>query len=204
MSTSTHFSADSFPAAAVPPATFTLQEYEHMVRCGAFAGEHEKNIELVWGRISDRPPVGPEHSNDVDELNEWSVRVTVNEPIRVRIQNPIRMPGSESSPQPDVCWVRKGDYSKGHPGPEDILLVIEIADTSVERDRGTKLAAYAHAGIQDHWIVNLVENQVEIYRQPQGLEYAERRIIKGAETVSPLAVPTVSVTADQLLAKPSD
>ncbi|WP_425267228.1 Uma2 family endonuclease [Aeoliella straminimaris] len=91
-----------------------------------------------WEGIADTSPTKAEHSNDVDKLNEGSVRATLNGPIRVRIQNPIRIPGSESSPEPDVCWVREADYSKQHPGPGDILLLVEIADSSLERDRGTK------------------------------------------------------------------
>lgn len=201
MSTVTPFSAESFPAAAVPPAIFTLEEYEHMVECGAFSGEYEKNVELLWGRISGMPPTGESHEYRNDRLAAWSYRVTVDQQILIRNQNSIRLPNSSSAPEPDICWVRERDYSSRAPYPDDILLIIEIADSSVDRDRGTKLAAYAQAGIQDYWIVNLVDNQVEVHRQPKGLEYADKQILRGEETVSPLALPDVSVTADDLLAK---
>lgn len=201
MSSVTPITAASFPEAQVPPATFTLKEYEHMVECGAFSGEYEKHVELLWGRITEMEPIGPEHSNDVDKLNVWSVLATQGHHIRVRNQNPVRLPGSESEPHPDICWVREQDYAKQHPGPVDILLIIEVAHTSIKHDRATKLAAYAQADIQDYWIVNLVDKQVEVYRQPRGLEYAVQHILSGGDVVSPLALPDVSVSADELLAK---
>lgn len=204
MSTVTPFSAESFPAAAVPPAAFTLEQYEHMVACGAFSGKHEKNVELLWGRITPRPPIGPPHEDRTDYLGKWSIQVIGQEGIRVRNQNSIRLPSSPSAPEPDICWVRERDYSTRAPSPEDILLLIEVADSSLERDRGTKLAAYAQAGIQDYWIVNLIDHQVEIYRQPHGLEYTQKHVLKDSDSVSPLALPTITVTAMELLGKTAE
>lgn len=201
MSTVTQFFADSFPVTAVPPASFTLDEYEHMVACGAFSGEHEKNVELLWGRISEMPPIGESHEDRNDCIAAWSIRVTLDKPIRVRNQNSIRLPAGISAPQPDVCWVRERDYSQRAPHPEDVLLVIEIADSSLDRDRGTKLAAYAQAAIQEYWIVNLLDQQVEVFRNPEGLAYGEKRTLRGGDSVSPLALPGVSVTAEVLLGK---
>lgn len=204
MSTVSPTSFDSFPAAAVPPATFTLEEYEHMVACGAFSGEHKKHVELLWGRISEMPPIGEPHEDRNDRIANWSVRVTLGQPIHIRNQNSIRLPGSSSKPQPDICWVRERDYSTRSPHSDDILLVIEVADSSIERDRVSKLAAYAQAGIPDYWIVNLVDGQVEVYREPKGLEYSEKQVLKGDDLISPLALPEANTTARQLLAKLAD
>jgi len=199
MSTVSPTSFGSFPAATVPPATFTLEEYEHMVACGAFSGEHEKKVELLWGRISEMPPIGESHEDRNDRIANWSVRVTIGQPIHIRNQNSIRLPGSSSKPQPDICWVRERDYSTRAPHPDDILLVIEVADSSLERDRIGKLTAYAQAAIPEYWIINLVEQQVEVYRQPKGLEYAEKRNHQGDDIVTPLALPSIKVTARQLI-----
>ncbi len=191
---------ESTPAsfATVVPATFSLEEYEHMIHCGAFVGEHEKNIELLWGRLVEMAPIGLPHEDDTDFLNEWSMRATLDKRIRVRIQNSIRLPESQSAPQPDVCWVRERSYAKRAPYPEDILLLIEVADSSLAKDRGAKCAAYAQAGIEEFWIVNLVDAQLEVYREPVGLEYRSRSDYKGDERVSPLALPEAELRAGDL------
>lgn len=202
MSTVSPTSFGSFPVAAVPPASFTLEEYEHMVACGAFSGEHEKNVELLWGRISEMAPIGEPHEDCNDRIATWSIRVTLDQPIRIRNQNSIRLPNSSSKPQPDICWVRERDYSSRAPHPDDILLVIEIADSSIDYDRAAKLAAYAQANLPEYWIVNLVEQQVEVYREPKGLDYSHKQVLKGDNVISPLALPAVKTTARQLLANP--
>lgn len=238
---STTFTPPPIPAEPGTPASFTLEHYEHLIECGAFAGAFERDLELLWGRIVEKhtgkpasytlahyehmvrqgafdypfnsrveflngkiiqmSPAGPLHADVVRFLSEWSIRQTLDTTIQVRIQSPLRFVGIPSVPEPDICWVRDGNYSKQHPDAQAALLVIEVAQSSLAIDQDIKLAAYAQAGIQDYWIVNLVDNQVEVYRQPKGLEYAEKQILKGTEAVSPLALPEASVTADELLAK---
>lgn len=183
------------------PATYTLTHYEHMIAQGAFDYPFNTKVEFLNGEIVQMAPAGPPHADNVCRLGEWGIRVTLMEPIQVRIQSPLRLTGGPSIPEPDVCWGRDGNYSQQHPAATDTLLVIEVAESSLAIDRGIKLANYAQAGISDYWIVNLADGQVEVYRQPQGLEYAEKRILRGEERVSPLALPEVSVTADELLAK---
>lgn len=160
---------------------------------------YEKNIEILWGRIVERPPIGPPHEDRTDCISKWSIRVTLDEPIRVRTQNSIRLPVCETAPQPDICWVRERDYSKRAPHPEDILLIIEVADSSLEADRKLKLSAYAESGVQDYWIVNLRDQEVEVYRKPSGAEYEEQTICRNVQQISPLALTSVKVSAEVLL-----
>ena len=176
-------------SAAVKRATFTLDHYEHLVECGAFAGEYEKGVELLWGEIVEMSPTGPPHCEEVDYLTRWSILTTQNHPIRVRIQQPIRLPESDSEPDPDVVWVREQSYAARHPNPDEVMLVIEVAETSLEADRGPKLAAYAHAGVADYWIVNLIDRRVEVYRRPHERAYQELVVLKPGQTASPLALP---------------
>ena len=97
----------------------------------------------------------------------------------VRIQAPITL--SDGEPEPDLALVRgdRRDYLQHHPGPGDVVLVVEVADTSLARDRGIKKQTYAHAGIPAYWIVNLLERQIEVYTEPSGAaatpDYAQRR-----------------------------
>ncbi len=179
-------------------ARFSLEHYEHMVACGAFAGEFEKRVELLWGEITEMSPIGPFHCSEVTFLTRWSVNATSDSEIDIRPQLPVRLPGSDSEPEPDICWVTRRDYSKQHPGPGDILLIIEVAETSLATDRGLKLKAYAEAGIADYWIVNLKDRQIEVYREPKSNSYQQPLIVTGEAAISPLALPSVELRAAEL------
>ncbi|MEN1680381.1 MAG: Uma2 family endonuclease [Planctomycetota bacterium] len=170
----------------------TLAEYEQMIADGAFVelDNAGKRIELLNGEIVEMEPPGPFHSSESSSLLRWSFRVVGDSAIEVRAADPIRIPGSDSAPQPDVAWVAAKDYRERYPAPDEVLLLIEVSDSSLAKDQGEKLATYASAGIADYWIVNLVDHQVEAYRQPTGATYAKKAIHKpGDEGPSPLCLP---------------
>jgi Uma2 family endonuclease len=179
-------------------ARFSLEQYEHMVEAGAFEGEFRKRLELIRGEIVEMTPIGTGHSNCVTLVTDWSYEVAPRDQIMVRSQNPIRLPINDSEPEPDVVWVHRKNYSKTHPGPEDILLVIEVAESSLDGDRGNKLATYAEAGIADYWIVNLIDEQIEVYRKPIGRSYEEKAIFQGDAAIHPLALPTANLLPSRL------
>lgn len=183
---------------AIRRARITLEHYEHMIECGAFAPPFDLKVELLNGEIVEMLSEGPVHADDSSVIAEWSYRVTSDQPIKIRNQHPIRIPPSDSLPEPDICWVRDKSYRQQHPGPEDVLLAIEIAETSLPKDRGPKLAVYAEAGISEYWIVNLVDEQIEVYREPQGKTYSKQMILKRGEKVAPLALPTAELEVDRL------
>lgn len=91
------------------------------------------------------------------------------------------------------------DYTSRHPGPEDVLLLIEVADTSLELDRAEKLPAYGRAGIPEVWLVNLLEGAIEVYREPHHASYAARQVWRVGDRVSPAAFSDVSVDVGELL-----
>ena len=143
---------------------FTLEEYHRLGELG-FWGEDER-VELIRGEIITMPTKRPPHS----VCNTYLVQeliLLVGKRAIIRGQEPIILP-ADSEPQPDVAIVRnRGDrYLSSHPHPEDVLLAIEIADSSLNYDRETKLSLYAEDGILDYWIVNLGENHLEAYSQP--------------------------------------
>src|SRR5208283_4894207 len=123
-------------------------------------------LELIHGEIREMSPIGDPHAEVVDRLEYWGHECTRGKRIRVRIQNAIRLPHAASSPEPDVSWVVQRDYSRGKPGPTDILLIIEVADSSLEEDTGEKAVLYAAAGIRDYWVVNLRNQIIEVRRDP--------------------------------------
>ena len=147
-------------------------------------------------------PIGPFHSGVVNQLTDF---FTLRRGQRwlVTNQNPVRL-DRHSEPQPDVLLVRcAADYYKGrHPAPEDVFLLIEVADSSLDYDRGDKLAAYGKAGIDEYWLVNLPDGCLEVYREPHFTGYASAVVYKSGDTISPAAFPDVSVDLAALLRRP--
>jgi Uma2 family endonuclease len=179
-------------------AHFSLDHYEHMVETGAFTGKYQKRVELLRGELCMMSPIGASHSHIVTLLTDWSYHVVPRTDLGIRVQNPIRIPIGDSEPEPDLAWVHRKEYSDHHPGPEEVLLVIEVADSSLETDRTEKLSIYAEAGIADYWIVNLMDKQIEVYRQPLEQTYRSRNIYREDDAVSPLALPSAEITPSQL------
>lgn len=105
------------------------------------------------------------------------------------MQNSIGIPSLESVPQPDLAWVRAKRYSRSRPRTEDVLLLVEVADSSLAKDRGEKLALYAAADIRDYWIVNIPDRCVEVHRRPQGDAYRSVRVFGAGQQINPLGFP---------------
>lgn len=174
---------------------FTVDDYHRMVDAGIL--REDDRVELLDGEVVEVSPIGPHHARCVDLLNRLFVRGVGDRAI-VRVQGPIGL-SSISEPEPDVALLRYGasGYGDAHPTPPQVLLLIEVSDTTLAYDRGRKLPAYARAGIAETWIVNLAEDQIEIHREPRGERYAGCRTARRGETIAPLAFPdlTLDVTA---------
>jgi Uma2 family endonuclease len=192
------------PAKQPAPARrrFTLEEYHWLVQQGFF---REDRVELIDGEIVHMAPTGPEHSISTDRIARYLVMLLSGKPYYVRIQNPLTI--GEHEPVPDVAVVPGSpeDYRQAH--PSSALLVIEVADTSLEYDRTVKASLYTSAGIPEYWVVNLVERRLEVYREPTSPApeapfnalYRSLRIYHLEETVSPLFAPEVSVKVGELI-----
>lgn len=179
-------------------ARTSLDHYERLIDAGFFEGEFRKRVELIRGEILDMSPIGSPHSEIVDRMAAWSFKAVVDRQIRIRVQNPIRIPANDSEPEPDLAWVVYGNYARRHPQPEEVLLLIEVADNSLAFDRRTKLAVYAEAGVAEYWIVNLLDEQIETFQEPDGLQYRKKSIYHGNDAVSPLTMPSALIVPSQL------
>ncbi|HZN33383.1 MAG TPA: Uma2 family endonuclease [Pirellulaceae bacterium] len=177
----------------------SFDEYTEMVADGAFKALRDRRVELIRGELCEMNPPGPDHSEAVTRLNEWSTEPSARKLVRIRIQEPIGIPELESAPQPDVAWVKVREYRDRHPLPPEVLLLIEVADSSLDSDCGEKAELYAAAGIQDYWVVSLRERLIHVYRKPRGGAYSQHCTAGFGEELRPLAFPQYSLSVAELL-----
>lgn len=158
----------------------TVEEYHRMGEVGILP---KKGQELIQGDIIEMSPIGSKHAATVEKLNDL-IRKSLRDKAMVRIQNPIII-GNHSEPEPDIAVVkyREDYYAEKHPIPEDIFLLVEVADSSVDFDRNTKASLYAAAEIPQYWIIDLESNQIESYAQPSGDAYLDKKTFKKGEVV---------------------
>ena len=144
----------------------TLDEYERMCVAGVFGPDTQ--VELIRGEIFDMPPPGPEHENSVTFLNLVLMELLRRRALVWPQGNSIRLPGSNSRPQPDLTILQWRDdlYRGKRPTAEDVILLVEVSESSLKYDRGDKLTLYAESGVPEYWIINLVKGVVEVYTQP--------------------------------------
>jgi Uma2 family endonuclease len=176
----------------------SFSEYMQMIADDAFHALGERRIELIRGELREMTPPGPDHSGAIDWMTEWSVLSPPRGLVTVRVQNPIAIPPLDSAPQPDVVWAKRRDYRDRFPLPEEVLLCIEVAYSSLDYDCGEKADLYSAAGIQDYWVVDLTERVIHVFRQPTSEGYAERKAETFGETLHPLAFPQVSLKIAEL------
>ena len=145
----------------------------------------DDRVELIDGDVYEMTPIGPTHAGIVDELNELLVSRLAGK-AKVRIQNPIRL-GRHTEPQPDlvVARPRSSHYTDRHPEGDEVLLVIEVADSSLRYDREAKLPLYAKTGIPEAWLVDVTARTITVHTKPGADGYAvEQALERGQEVVS--------------------
>lgn len=175
---------------------FTIDEYEQMVEKGIL--RRDERVELIDGEIIEMSPIGDPHASCVANLNQELV-LRVDRRAVVWPQGPVRIP-KWSMPQPDIALLRLRTYRTAGPEPADVMLVVEVSDTTLRFDRTRKLRLYARAGIQDYWIADTNAMAVELYRDPGGEAYRDRLVVSSDGTVSPLAFPDVVIRVADLFA----
>jgi Uma2 family endonuclease len=175
---------------------FTVDEYHRMGAAGVF--HEDDRVELLDGEIVEMSPIGAPHVACVIRLTALLSRLAGTAAL-VSVQNPVTLE-RRSEPQPDVVLLpRRADLSGAWlPDHADTLVVIEVADTSVEYDRN-KLRLYADAGIPEVWLVNLPEDHIEVYRSPRPGSYGTTRVARRGETLTPLQAPAVTLRVEDIL-----
>ena len=185
---------------AVQNRLWSREEYDRLIAEGMF--HPEERLELIEGEIIQMSPQGSNYATAVT-LVENALRTVFGENYVVRIQMPLAL-SSGSEPEPDIAIVTGAprDYCKEHPITAE--LVVEIADTTLAYDRVKKTALYAQAGIQEYWILNLLDRQLEVYRQPYSATsstspFQNHAVKTASETIRPLCRPQQSIAIADLL-----
>ena len=176
---------------------FTVSEYQRMGETGVFAPD--ARVELIEGEIIEMSPIGSRHAAAVD-IAARSLMQQIGESAIVRIQNPIVL-NDFSEPQPDISLLkyRPDFYREAHPGPDDVMLVIEVADTTVHYDRHTKIPLYARAGIPEALLFNLPEDRLEYFARPETGVYQVNNVLNRGERFESTNVSGVTLDIDMIL-----
>jgi len=180
----------------LPRRLFTVDEYCAMADAGILC--EDERVELLDGEIVVMAPIGEPHEHGTDWLNR-QMNYMLYDRALVRVQESIRL-NDGSLPQPDIAVVRlRPDHYRERPTAADVLLLVEVADSSLEFDREVKLARYAAAGIPEVWILNLRARQMEAHSDPVDGTYRSRRVVTAEGRISPLAFPDVSLAVVDFL-----
>ena len=189
---------------SLPVRRLRVSEYHKMGEEGILS--EDERIELIEGVIIQMSPKGSRHSAVTSQMvATFYEQLVIERKAMLRVQEPIILT-DDTEPEPDLALVkiREGTYAEAHPRPDDVLLLIEVADTSLEHDKDIKLPRYAASGIEEVWIVNLVDNIIEVYREPLVLAdgtagYRTRRDFVKGDTLTPQAVPSLEIAIDDVL-----
>jgi Uma2 family endonuclease len=177
---------------------FTVDDFMLMGEVGIF--KEGDRVELIDGEVIRMNPIGFGHSGHVIRLNRLFWR-TLGDRVLLSVQNPMQV-RPRNQPQPDLMVLRPraDDYTTSHPTADDVLLMIEVADTSLGYDRDTKARVYAQAGIAEYWIVNLVARQIIVLRDPIDGVYRRVEVLGPGDSIRPLAFPDVTIAVSEILA----
>ena len=184
-------------AVPVTRRRFTVDEYSRMADAGILS--EDDRVELIDGAIVNMVPIGALHAGVIIRLNHLLSRL-VGDRAMISPQNPVRL-SDFSEPLPDVMLLcpRQDFYTSAHPGPGDVLLLMEVADSSVDYDRSVKVPLYARHSVPEVWVIDLQRGLVEVYRDPAPGGYREIRVARRGDRLSPLALPDVALSVDDIL-----
>jgi Uma2 family endonuclease len=176
---------------------FTVEEYYRMAQSGIFS--EDDRVELIEGEVVEMSPIGSTHQGCVNELSSLLTE-TLGRAAIVQVQGPIHI-DKYSEPQPDIALLkpRRDFYRRSLATPADVLLIIEVGDTSAQYDRNVKLPLYAQSGIPEAWLINLPKDFIELHSEPKNGKYQKvQRVRRGKKLVS-ATIPELTLDAAEIL-----
>ncbi len=180
----------------------TVDQYHELMDRGILTSDDR--VELLEGVLVRKMSKNPPHDTATGMIADVFMPL-VPKGWHVRNQGSVTLDDGEPEPDGAIVRGKRADYSNHHPGPRDVAMVIEVADSSLSRDRGIKLRSYARAGIACYWIINLIDRQIEVYTQPDATAeiptYRDRQIFTPGQRV-PLMIeqkPLAEIAVDDLM-----
>ena len=182
-----------------PRHRWTVAEYHRMGEVGLL--NEDSRVELIDGEIVEMAPIGSFHGGNVNRFVRLLSKVVGNKAI-VAVQNPVVLSGY-TEPQPDLAILRwrADDYEQSNPHPEDVLLIIEVSDSTLRYDRDVKVPLYAHHGIPEVWLLDLQQRQIEIYRDPAHGQYRQRDCRRTGQ-IAPILCPDAVIELAEVFPNP--
>jgi Uma2 family endonuclease len=176
---------------------WTVEEYHRMAETGIL--DDSEHVELLEGKIIWMSAKGTAHRSAVGR-SDYLLKEALKNRAWVSIQDPITL-NDRSEPEPDIAVVKIDplDYADHHPVPSEVYLIIEVADSSLKFDCETKSKAYAQAKIKDYWVLDVVERQLYIFREPTSEGYKSKVVLGEQETISPLQFPDLQIGVREIL-----
>lgn len=180
------------------PMPISIDRYEKMAAAGVLT--RDDRVELIEGEILEMAPIGPRHASAAGRLLKRLILAVGDEAI-VRAGNPLNL-GTLSQPQPDLLLLRPraDDYVDSRPGPRDVLLVIEVADTTLDFDQGAKRSFYARFGIREYWVVDINDRRLIGNSGPKDGDFCDIVEYGLEDEASPQALPNVKIAVRELFA----
>ncbi len=176
---------------------FTVEDYYRMAKAGILT--EDDRVELIEGEIVQIAPIGSRHAAGVKTLIHLFAP-PIHGRALIGAQDPLHL-SEFSEPEPDFVLLRPRDdhYAAAHPGPADLLLLVEVSDTTLAYDREVKLPLYARAGVPEVWIEDLASRALDVYQEPSTEGYRRVRRLVSGDRVGPQLFPDISLAVDDLL-----
>jgi Uma2 family endonuclease len=177
--------------------TLSVQDYHRMLEAGILAAD--ERVELIEGQLYKMAAKGTAHSAAVTRIDRVLSRLLAGKAL-LRFQDPVQL-SDFSEPEPDVAVVQIDplDYEDHHPTPGEVFWLIEVADTTLRRDRDLKVPVYGRSGIQEYWILDVQERCLYVYRKPEPTGYGAQQTLSDQDTIAPLAFPDCEVAIRDFL-----
>lgn len=180
----------------MPIRRFSVEEYYRLAEIGILG--REDKVELINGEIVKMSPIGPRYAGVVNQLSHL-LREMEGWTYVLAVQNPVRL-SSYSEPEPDISVLKsQADfYKSGHPTPDDVILLVEVSDTTFEYDSKIKLPLYAKKGIPEYWMIDLERDRILVHTNPQGSAYQTQHIYQRGDLLSSSVLPK-GLPVDEIL-----
>ena len=177
-------------------AKLTGTEFDAMVDHGGFDCIKGKKVELIRGELRFMNPAGPIHDDYIDYLNHWSVVSTLDKKANIRVQSGFIC--DDNRPEPDVLWLQPRRYGRTRPTARDVMLLIEVSDSSLSSDLQEKADIYAEAGVQEYWVVDVPSSRIHVLSKSDGKSYRKIEIAVAPQFLAPTCLPTAKLDLSDL------